>query len=187
MGRTHVVAVPPGTDPATLTRHLHRAHDEFVSSGRADPSLRPLFRDSWQRSLAGGMDPERSRLRTVIGPLELASRPYRLRSALQTDVAVVRDYVAVGHLRRAVATYRGPVLPASSAPAVGQLRDRLHMCVRSALLAGDDADALLSFADTHHGRDDLAIWERALHVLPVSSPRYAQVAAHVERLEPELS
>ncbi|MGI9083791.1 MAG: GAF domain-containing protein [Aeromicrobium sp.] len=426
MGRTHDVAIPPGADPAQLTRHLYRAHDEFVSSGRADPALRPLVLDSWQRSLDGGMDPEHSlaairldedalaeirashplatgmpiirrllvesageaglvvavsdaagqllwvegshslrsraegmhfmpgadwteasagtnapgtalaldrpvqifgpehlarpvtpwscsaapihdpdtgavlgvldltggpevatvqslslvratvaaveaelrierlnprapstfttgewsmpsldvlgghgavlncgsttsrlslrhsellllialapdgltsaelaiglsedeqahvtiraelsRLRSVIGPLELASRPYRLRNAVQTDVALVRDHLTAGRLRRAVATYRGPVLPASVAPAVEQLRDHLHMHVRSALLAGGDADALLSFADTDHGRDDVETWERALYVLPVSSPRYAQVAAHVERLEAE--
>jgi hypothetical protein len=57
------------------------------------------------------------------------------------------------------------------------------MQVRSALLAGDDADALLSFADTGHGRDDLEIWERALRVLPAASPRHAQVSARVQRLE----
>jgi hypothetical protein len=128
---------------------------------------------------------EVSRLRSVIGPLELASRPYRLLNAVQTDVVQVRDHLAAGRLRQAVATYRGPVLPESSAPAIEQLRDNLHMRVRSALLAGTDADALLSFADTGHGRDDFEIWERALHVLPVSSPRYAEVAANVERLEAE--
>ena len=128
---------------------------------------------------------EVSRLRSVLGPLELASRPYRLRHAVRTDVAQVRDHLAAGRLRQAVGIYRGPVLPASSAPAIVQLRDTLHMQVRSTLLAGTDADALLSFADTAHGRDDFEIWERALHVLPITSPRYAQVAAHVERLEDE--
>lgn len=424
MGRTRDVAIPPGVDPALLTRHLYRAHDAFVSSGQADPSLRPLVLDSWQRSLAGGMDPEHSlaairldedalaeiraahplatgmpvirrllvesaadaglvvavsdaagqllwvegsrslrsraesmhfmpgadwteasagtnapgtalalgrpvqifgpehlarpvtpwscsaapihdpdtgavlgvldltggpevanaqslslvratvaaveaelrierlsprqpssfsagewsmpsldvlgghgavlncgpsrsrlslrhsellllialapdgltsaelatglsadeqaqvtiraevsRLRSVIGPLELASRPYRLRNAVQTDVTAVRDDLVVGRVRRAVATYRGPVLPASTAPAVVRIRDDVHRAVRAALLAGDDADALLSFADTDHGRDDADIWVRALQVLPPSSPRATQVATHVRQLE----
>jgi len=128
---------------------------------------------------------EISRLRSVLGPLELASRPYRLRDAVQSDVGVVRDHLAAGRLRNAVATYRGPVLPASTAPAIEQLRHDLHMQVRSALLASTDADALLSFADTDHGRDDFEIWEHALHVLPITSPRYVQVAAHAERLEAE--
>ena len=90
-------------------------------------------------------------------------------------------------LRRAVARYRGPILPASTAPAVERLRDELHMHVRSCLLASDDADALLSFADTAHGRDDFEIWERALSILPPTSPRYTQVAAHVAQLDIDLA
>ncbi len=126
---------------------------------------------------------EVSRLRSVIGPLELASRPYRLRNAVQTDVASVRDDLVVGRVRRAVATYRGPVLPASTAPAVVRIRDDVHRAVRAALLAGDDVDALLSFADTDHGRDDADIWSRALHVLPPSSSRLPEVTEHLAGLD----
>ncbi|MCL3817730.1 GAF domain-containing protein [Aeromicrobium wangtongii] len=129
---------------------------------------------------------ELSRLRSVLGPIELASRPYRLATSVQTDVASVRRDLADGRLRRAVARYRGPVLPTSVAPAVERLREELHMHVRSSLLVSDDADALLSFADTTHGRDDFEVWERALSILPATSPRYAQVLAHVERLDDEL-
>ncbi len=98
----------------------------------------------------------------------------------------MREDLAAGRLRSAVAHYRGPVLPASTAPAVEQLRDELHMYVRSCLLAADDADALLSFADTAHGRDDFEIWERVLPILPPTSPRHAQVAAQVAKLDAEL-
>ena len=129
---------------------------------------------------------ELSRLRAVLGPIELTSRPYRLRNAIGTDVARVRDDLAAGHLRSAVAHYRGPILPASTAPAVERLRDEIHMYVRSCLLAAGDADALLSFADTAHGREDFEIWERVLAILPLTSPRHAQVAAHVARLDLEL-
>ncbi len=130
---------------------------------------------------------ELSRLRSVLGPIKLASRPYRLETALETDVTLVRDDLDAGRLRRAVASYRGPVLPASTAPAVERLRDELHMHVRSRLLVSDDADALLSFADTTHGRDDFEVWERVLSILPPTSPRYVQVAAHVAQLDAELS
>jgi hypothetical protein len=129
---------------------------------------------------------ELSRLRTVLGPVELESRPYRLRNAISSDVTKVREDLAAGRLRSAVASYRGPILPASTAPAVEQLRDEVHMYVRSCLLVSDDADALLSFADTAHGRDDFEIWERVLAILPPTSPRHAQVAAHVARLDAEL-
>jgi transcriptional regulator of acetoin/glycerol metabolism len=126
---------------------------------------------------------ELSRLRSALGPLELASRPYRLRSAVRTDLDEVRDHLRAGRLRAAVAAYRGPVLPASTAPGVEELRDDLHLELVSALLAGEDADALLSFADTPHGRDDLGVWSRILEILPPSSPRHAQVVAHVDKLD----
>jgi hypothetical protein len=57
------------------------------------------------------------------------------------------------------------------------------MLLRSALLNLADPDALLSFADTAHGRDDYDVWRAALAALPPSSPRYAQVAAHVQQLD----
>ncbi|MGJ9413600.1 GAF domain-containing protein [Aeromicrobium sp. CF4.19] len=130
---------------------------------------------------------ELSRLRSVLGPLRLASRPYRLENAVRTDVTDVLEHLAAGHLRQAVADYRGPVLPSSQAPGVADLRDDVHERVRSALLSGHDPDATLSFADTPHGRDDLAIWQHVLAVLPASSPRYAQVVGQVERLDRELA
>ncbi|MFI5426960.1 GAF domain-containing protein [Aeromicrobium sp. UC242_57] len=130
---------------------------------------------------------ELSRLRGVLGPIELGSRPYRLESAIDTDVAQVRRDLEAGRLRSAVARYRGPVLPASGAPGVEQLREELHMYVRSCLLVSDDVDALLSFADTAHGRDDFEVWERTLSILPRTSPRYTQVEAHVAALDDERS
>jgi len=129
---------------------------------------------------------ELSRLRSLLGPIELRSRPYRLGTQLATDVTQVREHVRADRLRQAVADYRGPILPQSTAPAVEELRDEIHMLLRSALLACEDADTLLSFADTDHGRDDYEIWQHTLDVLPERSPRYAQVAGHVERLDAEL-
>lgn len=129
---------------------------------------------------------ELSRLRSALGPLELTSRPYRIKNAIETDVVRVREDLAGGHLRRAVAAYRGPILPTSTAPAIERLRNELHMHIRSCLLTSDNADALLTFADTSYGRDDFEIWQRTLEVLQLTSPRYAQVAAHVAHLDEEL-
>jgi transcriptional regulator of acetoin/glycerol metabolism len=129
---------------------------------------------------------EVSRMRHLLGPIELASRPYRLEQPLDTDAAAVRSALRSGEVRRAVAAYPGLVLPQSVAPAVIDVREDLHMEVRSALLASRDADALLSFADTAHGRDDFEIWARALEVLPASSPRHSQVEVHVAQLDADL-
>lgn len=172
------------------TTRLSLRHSEILlllgesSDGMTSSELSIALHDDEQAQVT--VRAELSRLRSVIGPIKLASRPYRLETAVDTDVAGVRADLADGRLRRAVARYRGPVLPASTAPAVEQLRDELHMHVRSRLLVSDDADALLSFADTAHGRDDFDIWERVLSILPESSPRYAQVFAHVARLDDEL-
>ncbi|MET0931330.1 MAG: GAF domain-containing protein, partial [Aeromicrobium sp.] len=148
----------------TTTTRLSLRHSELVlllsesDDGMTTAELGVALSDDEQAQVT--VRAELSRLRAVLGPIELASRPYRLSNVLETDVSRVRDDLAAGRLRRAVARYRGPVLPASTAPAVERLRDELHMHVRSCLLASDDADALLTFADTPHGRDDFEVWER---------------------------
>jgi len=129
---------------------------------------------------------ELSRLRQVLGGLRLESRPYRFAGTVDTDAGQVRADLEAGRLRQAVARYRGPILPDSQAPAVIEAREDLHQRVRSHLLVGDDPDALLGFADTAHGHDDYEVWRRIAHLLPVSSPRYAQVIDHLERLDAEL-
>ncbi|AXT85958.1 transcriptional regulator [Aeromicrobium sp. A1-2] len=174
----------------TTTTRLSLRHSEILllltesDDGMTTAELAVALSDDEQAQVT--VRAELSRLRTVLGPVELASRPYRLLNAIGTDVSRVREDLVAGRLRSAVAHYRGPVLPSSSAPGVEQLRDGIHMYVRSCLLASDDADALLSFADTAHGRDDYEIWERVLAILPPSSPRHAQVVAQVDRLDREL-
>lgn len=174
----------------STTTRLSLRHSELLlllaesADGLTTAELGIALSDDEQASVT--IRAELSRLRSVLGPLELTSRPYRISNAIDTDVARLRDDLKAGHLRRAVATYRGPILPASTAPAIERLRDELHMHVRSCLLASDNADALLSFADTAHGRIDFEIWQRTLAVLPPTSPRYAQVEAHLAYLDEEL-
>ena len=181
-----------GTHGATLhvgpvTSRLSLRHSELLlllsraDDGLTSAELGLALSDDEQAPVT--IRAELSRLRGVLGPLELESRPYRLSQVVQSDLEEVRDHVRAGRLRSAVASYRGPVLPSSTAPAVEELREDLHLELRSALLAGSDADALLSFADTPHGREDLEVWSRVAQVLPPSSPRSAQVDAHVAKLD----
>src|SRR5690606_12240392 len=67
------LAMPPGADPGALSRHLHDAHDTFVSTGRGDPALRRLVIDSWRRSVEGGLDPERALAEIRLDAAELAA------------------------------------------------------------------------------------------------------------------
>lgn len=114
---------------------------------------------------------EMSRLRAVLAPVELGSRPYRLLQPVRTDVAEVRRSLRAGDYRRAVAAYRGPILPFSQSPVVCDLRDDLHGRLRQGLLSSGDPDALLCFGDTDCGRDDLAVWTAARRCLSPESPR----------------
>lgn len=125
---------------------------------------------------------ELSRLRSQLGPVDLRSRPYRLPN-LTSDLEDLRADLRDGRLRAAVARYRGPVLPASYAPGVEQIRDDLHRQLRGRLLASSDPDALLAFADTGYGRDDLEVWNRCLAVLPPSSSRLPEVTEHLRTLD----
>lgn len=174
---------------ATTTTRLSLRHSEILlllassDSGMTTGELAVALSDDEQASVT--IRAELSRLRGLLGPIELASRPYRLTNEIDTDVARVRDALKAGQVRRAVAAYKGPLLPASTAPAIEQMRDDLHMLLRSSLLAERNADALLSFADTAHGREDFEIWNAAMALLAPTSPRYAQVAAHCTTLDRE--
>ena len=68
---------------------------------------------------------EMSRLRSLLGSVELASRPYRLEAGVRTDLQDIRALLDAGDFERARAAYRGPLLPRSSAPGVVAVRDEL--------------------------------------------------------------
>lgn len=100
---------------------------------------------------------EVSRLRRVLGPEVLLSRPYRLAPGLVScDAAEVRGLLEADPAA-AVAAYRGPLLPSSDAPGVVDLREELHARVRAAALAGP-LDALRAWV-SGPGRDDAGAWQ----------------------------
>ena len=184
LGRRSALFSYPGT-----TTELSLRHSEIMLlltnsfDGLSSAELGVALSDDDQAMVT--IRAELSRLRSQLGPVPLHSRPYRL-PELATDVAELRADLRGGRLRPAVARYRGPVLPASRAPGVEQLRDDLHRQLRGRLLASDDPDALLAFADTPYGRDDFEIWSRALAVLAPSSSRLPEVTQHLIALDLEL-
>jgi hypothetical protein len=126
---------------------------------------------------------EVSRLRSTLGEEMLDSRPYALRSPLATDVQHVRQALGAGRLREAVAAYAGPVLPASEAPGVVELRDDLRLLVRERLIGGGDAEALLAYGQSPGGREDHGVWSAAAQALPAGSARRAVVEQHLVELD----
>lgn len=129
---------------------------------------------------------EMTRLRSLLGEDRLSSRPYRITGTARGDWQDVVRHLATGDLRRALATYRGPLLPFSEAPGVTELRETLHHRMRSALLASGDPDLLASWTGTRWGADDLVMWQHQVEWLPPSSPLRAIADAEAQRLEQRL-
>lgn len=130
---------------------------------------------------------EVSRLRRIVGPLLGGSRPYRLAHPVGTDADVVRERLAVGDVRGALAAYRAPLLPRSGAPAVERLRHELAAELRAAVVAGDDADALDAWTRTDDGADDHTAWTRLAHLADHGSPLWLRARAHVDLLDDDLA
>lgn len=102
-----------------------------------------------------------SRLRRALGAEMLASRPYRLRYPVTSDIDAVFDALVDGNVWEALTNYAGPLLPRSDSPAVADLRSELASTLRDAVLAADDISLLRRWLQLLDARYDEAAW-RAL-------------------------
>ena len=125
---------------------------------------------------------ELSRLRRLLGPDLVGSRPYRLLGRMETDLDQVRRLLARGSVGSALERYPGAVLPASRAPGVAGARERVSALLRQAVLRSRRPELLLRYAQLPEAGDDVAVWQACLDWLPASSPRRAAAAAHLLRL-----
>ncbi|MGC9376984.1 GAF domain-containing protein [Streptomyces sp. MH13] len=123
---------------------------------------------------------ELARLRGILGPGRLASRPYRLTLPVETDATVVERRLRAGAVTGAVAAYAGPLLPGSRAPAVVRLRLRLADGLRAALIACRDPDLLADWAHAPWGEDDLDVWRALAAVRPTPAVRSRLAALESE-------
>lgn len=128
---------------------------------------------------------EMTRLRPLLGPVQIGSKPYRLKTQVSLDIDDVRDHLAAGELRIALGKYQYPVLPHSVAPGVCEIRDELHMRIRAAVLSSADPETVLAFADSAHGAQDYEVWRHAYFLLPSGSPRRKYAASKCEKFESE--
>lgn len=164
LGREEAVLYGPGTAGSPL--RLGRRHSEIGTLLAAHPE--GLCGESLALQLYGDRDvhpvtlrAELSRLRHLLGPL-LLSRPYRLAGTVDTDAALVAASLVAGDVRSALATYRGPLLPASDAPGVIRLRRQLENRLRQALLAEREPALLREWVHAPWGEHDLEVWEALL-------------------------
>lgn len=112
-------------------------------------------------------------------PLE--SRPYRLAAPVAADFLEVIELLRLGYLRQALELYKGPLLPRSEAPEVVETRVWLEESLREAVLHSGQGELVWTLAERLGG--DLALWERALELLPKADARHPLASAQVNRLK----
>ncbi|MEU1619194.1 GAF domain-containing protein [Streptomyces sp. NPDC005722] len=127
------------------------------------------------------MRAEMSRLRRLLGPQVLGSRPYRLLLPAATDADEVRALLSRGAHRRALARYPGALLPASGAPAIVDAREELHCALRRALRDRGDVRLLLDWLERPGNHHDVDLLQTALRTLPRESPRRPVLRALLDR------
>ncbi|MFF2269014.1 transcriptional regulator [Cellulosimicrobium cellulans] len=185
LGATPVLRAPDGLERRLSLRHaeilaLLATHPRGLSADELAVLLHPgTLSDVTVRA-------EVSRLRRVAGPLLAGSRPYRLARPLRTDADVVRDRLARGDVRGAVAAYRAPLLPRSGAPAVEHLRAELAAELRAAVVSAGDAEVLDVWTRTDDGAEDHVAWTRLQRVADHGSPLWVRARAHLDLLDDEL-
>ena len=132
------------------------------------------------------MRAELTRLRSLLGPGLLDSRPYRLREELGADWVGVTRAVEAGRVGAALRNYRGPLLPHSDAPGVVELRERIARRLRAAVLGCGQAELMATWTRSRWGADDLDVWRRQQQLAPADSPLQTIAAAELRRLDREL-
>jgi len=125
---------------------------------------------------------ELSRLRRLVGPQLVGSRPYRLLGRLDTDLDTVRRLLGRGAVGEALQTYPGAVLPRSQAPGVAVGRERVAALLRQGVLRSGRPELLVRYASLPEARDDADVWRACLERIPPGSPHRATAAANLLRL-----
>lgn len=178
LGRDEALLVAGGRKVRLSRRHSEilvvlARHPEGIGG---DELLVELYEDESVTPVT--LRAELSRLRGLLGPELLRSRPYRLAAPVDADFAAVARRLASGAVTGALSAYAGPLLPASQAPAVARLRRRLEDELRAALIARGDPGLLADWAYSPWGEDDLAVWQALAAVLPVQQRPSALARVH---------
>jgi hypothetical protein len=166
LGRDEALLVARGRKVRLSRRHseillLLARHPEGIAG---DELLMELYEDESVTPVT--LRAEVWRLRGLLGPDLLRSRPYRLAVPVDTDFDTVGRRLASGAVTSAMGGYTGPLLPGSRAPGVVRLRRRLADQLRTALITRGDPGLLADWAYSPWGEDDLPVWRTLASVLP---------------------
>jgi hypothetical protein len=130
---------------------------------------------------------EITRLRTLLGPEVIGSRPYRFNAPVESDWQAVSALLTIGRVRDALGAYRGPLLPQSEAPGVVERRDRVEHDLRTAVLSSRSPDLMALWTRSRWGASDLEMWQQQVAALPAASPLRPLAVASAQRLDGELA
>ena len=172
------------------TLRLSRRHSELVlllasaSRGLSGDELAVLL---YEEDVTGStLRAELNRLRSLLGEELLASRPYRLAAEVTADWLAVEAQLAAGAVGSALRLYRGPLMPASTAPGVLRLRENIEASLRQAVLRSGEPDLMSTWTRSAWGADDYEVWTAQLAALGPRSPLQPLVLGQIARLDREL-
>ena len=92
----------------------------------------------------------------------------------------------MGDLAGVMRSYRGPLLPRSTAPGVVRLREAVESSVRGALLRSGQADLMSAWTRSAWGCDDYEMWQAQGRAVGARSPLMPLVQSQLARLDREL-
>lgn len=130
---------------------------------------------------------EMSRLRRVIPPGFVGSRPYRLLHPVACDLATVLDALKAGDVAMALDNYAGALLQQSMSPAIARLRAELSAGMRGAAMATGDVALLRRWLELPEGRDDREGWRLLHDSAAEGSVGRAQARGHLIGLDLDLA
>lgn len=122
------------------------------------------------------------KLRNALGAQVLQSRPYRLAAQVTSDWIEVGRLLADGDLDAALDAFDGPLLPASTAPGVVQVREALTARLRAAVLESGRLDLMTAWTESTWGADDHGMWVAVYEALDDTSPLRPLARRQVDRL-----
>lgn len=114
----------------------------------------------------------------------VASRPYRLTESCFVDCLSIRESLCADQLERALASYRGKLLPDSESPFLSEWRDFLDNAVRSAVLHADNQEAMWLYLLRE--QDDVEVLIQLMQRLPDADPRLPLVKARLKLVGAEI-
>lgn len=122
---------------------------------------------------------------SALPDLEIASRPYRLRGPIGSDLQRTRTALNRGDVDGALTSWSGDLLPASEAPAIRRWGRREGDHLRELLLESGTAAQLWRYAQRPEAEDDLEVLMAILELAPADAPERSAAASRARTLRGE--